>query len=173
MFNDYRLMHSLLKILHCLQLLTNLGGTHMVHLYKDQFEWLEGTEYLERVRLRESVRLERIITKCCGTPIGYAPKDGCGSSMFTVHHELLSYTTKWKFTDAWWRLNVRTVPEVERHWNDTPPTACVVSESLPPSFVLRTFGRALCGMLFKRGNPDPMKQIPEDYTVIGLNEKKA
>lgn len=143
----------------------------MVQFYKDQFQWLLGAENLERVRLREDSNLERISTTCCGTPIGFVVGHFYGYPLFAVHHELLSFTTRWNFGELGWRLNVARIPEPERHWNDTPATSCVVSEGIAPSFFLRTLGRVLFGMVTGRGQPDPVAEVAPECKVLGLNVK--
>lgn len=148
----------------------------MVQLYKNQFQWVCGSEHVERVRLRDDSPLERLCTTCCGTPIGFSSANFDGFPLFVVHTELLSYTSTSTFQKVKWRLNVARVSKEERTWegakdNSSCDPQCVVTEGLAPSFLLRVLSRVVYGMMVGNAQPDPMTQVPPGFTVLGLNVK--
>ena len=142
----------------------------MVQLYKNQFQWIKGSDKLRKVLLRDCSPLERVYASCCGTPIGFSSAKMKSFPLFIVYRDLLTYTNGIELLPNRWRMFASRVAEEQRVWKDDENNIAVDSDSVPASFIGLAMGRVLYGLVFGQNQPDPMDAIEGTAEVLHLNE---
>ena len=146
----------------------NNGGACMGQIYKDELNFMKGIEKIRTVKLTMNSFLHRYYTSCCGTPLGLCPVMK-SYPMLIFYRE--NFTEKGAvFGSPWFRLNYRKNEDPPAHSTSGGGSAIggsvPTSTGLHPGFILVTLTRALYGVLFGRGYPDPVEHFPSEVHVI-------
>lgn len=139
----------------------------MLQFFKDEVKWTRGAEHIQRVNLRPGTPLLRLYASCCNTPLGLTLGAMKAYPMIVLYRDNIKYSSEDRFHPISWRMNVWTMPNEKRTWDNT----CTVSEHLSGGFVYTTLMRFLYGIAAGRQKPDPLDDIPAEVEVVASIEK--
>lgn len=142
-------------------------GVCMVQLYKKQFQWVRGKEYLRKFQLHPGSQLGRFYASCCGTPIGFASPSLQSFPFFVVYLNLITFDEgSANFNELGWRLNIQHVPKDKRAWEDNKGSSTIVVEGVANSFLWTLTKRLVYGLLFRCYDPDPTLNADPEVEYI-------
>lgn len=144
----------------------------MVQMYKQDIQWMQGCEYLQRIRLRLNAPLERFYTTCCGTPIGFTSATLKIFPFFVVYRDLLVSSNEVDFNPVGYRLNVAKIPIAQRIWRRKQDSA-MESEGVSVAFIMKLLTRMMYGIMVGKNEPDPTACIANSGHVEILQPNSA